>query len=88
VLKPSTKSGTGQTRRFDYRPATSGVPPTPDISLHRAHCRDVPLPDLTVASFLITSRSAASAELFINPASCAPADPPLWRSKNHLLGDG
>ena len=24
----------GQERRFDYRSATSGVPPTPDISLH------------------------------------------------------
>jgi hypothetical protein len=59
-----------------------------DIARRLHHFSNVPLPDLTVASFLITSRSAASAELFINPASCAPADPPLWRSKNYLLGDG
>jgi hypothetical protein len=28
---------TRQKRRLDYRPATSGVPPTPDISLHRTN---------------------------------------------------
>jgi hypothetical protein len=33
----------GQKRRLDHRPVTSGVPPTQDISLHRANCRDGPL---------------------------------------------
>src|ERR1700739_2389788 len=36
----------GHERRFDCRPATSGVPPTPDVSLHHANCREGPRHDL------------------------------------------
>jgi hypothetical protein len=41
-LRSHRMSVAGQKRRLDYRPATSVVPPTPDISLHRANCRDGP----------------------------------------------
>jgi hypothetical protein len=41
-------SALGHERRFDSQPVTSGLLSTPDISLHRANCRDVPKGDITI----------------------------------------
>ena len=39
-------SASGQTRRFDCVPVTSGLHPTPDMALHRNKRREVPQPDV------------------------------------------
>jgi hypothetical protein len=43
---PQSRSVPGQSRRFDRGPATSGLPPAPDILSDRRHVRKVPRADI------------------------------------------
>ena len=45
-------SETGQSRRFDYAPATSGLPPSTDILRIRRHVSKVPKADSCSAAIL------------------------------------
>jgi hypothetical protein len=48
----------GQTRHFDSRPVTSGLPPTPDILSTRRHVSKVPAPDSCTAASSVFIRSS------------------------------
>jgi hypothetical protein len=50
LMPADLRAASGQQRRKNHYPATSGGPPIPDISLHSANCREGPTTE--VASFL------------------------------------
>ncbi len=50
-------SGSGQSRRFAPQPVTSGLRPTPDMSLRCAHGRDGPKDDIRKDGGVDTSYS-------------------------------